>query len=258
MPKFDVNANVTSRLKFKPIAQFNNLCLGYLQSVLTTVSEEVADSSKGYEYGGLKIPMLTFEFIEWKENPSDEDRYYTHRITPIVSRKNDGSAMAKKDLDNIYQSMWFQIKHIMDAYNVKVEKLPEIDENAVPEERLKQFTAFFKAIETLFNTGLAGKPVYKNADGVGLLMAMKLVADYNTGKFLGFPTFVGEGFIERAHLLIDDTTKKVVLKTTLEIKPQESVELRTKTGGSGGSGSAPGGDAPGELSPELKKLLGMS
>lgn len=255
MPKFDVNAQVTSRLKFKPIAQFKNLCLGYLQSVTVTTSEEVADGSKGYEYGGLKIPMLTMEFIEWKENPQDEDRYYTPRWTPIVSKANTGLPIEKKTLDNLYQSMWFQLKHIVDAYGGKMDKVPEIDENAAPEERIKQFTAFFSYIATYFNTGLAGKPIFKSADNASYLMAMKLIADYQTGKFLAFPTFVGEGFIERAIMVQDNTTKKVVLKTTLEIKPQESVELRVKST----STSVPGsGDSPTALPDDVMKKLGIT
>jgi len=222
--KFDVNKEVGSPLGFKPDEKLNNLCLGELLSVeveknLAPKEKENGEISR-YDYAGFELPSLVFKFKQLKVT---EDRFFQHRESVIISTMNDGTPMNPKTLSNLYESMWDRIKHLMDTFvasaNYKaIKKLPEINENATPEERVAQFTAFFTAIADFFNHGTDGLPIYKNEKG-NIPLMMKLVANYPDRKYLAFPTFVGKRFIEVAKF------KENKLVTVLELGPKETVTL---------------------------------
>lgn len=251
--KFNAKKEVTNRLKFKPIKEFDDLCLGHLEDVRVEINEVKKVNDKGqestWEYAGNMIPQLVFEFKN--DAFKDEkvvDRYYLHRERIIGAVHSDGSPIADTKLEGMYGSMWDRIKHIHDAYsgspNYKPfdDEVPEINEKATVEERVKQFTKFFKFVADAFNKGADGQtPIYKSA-GKPIVMNMKLVAEYKEGKYLAFPTFVGEGFIE---------VHKSGVEPTIEIKPNETVKLSSSTD----SESSNDDNVNDDLPDEVKKLI---
>lgn len=239
--KFDPKKDVTRSLKFKPLEDLGNLCLGTLEKaevIMNDVPKFKNDGSESpYEFAGHTVPSLRFTFKNFlREDDKDRaERWFNFVESVIIYKKNDGTPMKQKDLESIYEQMWDRIKHIHDAYKNDVNykpfgELPEIDEKADVEARIIQFTKFFKAIAEAFNKGKNDKPIFVDQDDNSLPVALKLVPEYQTGKWLTFPTYVGEGFIERYH-------KGVPL--TIELKPGETVTLKggKREGEKSGAGS---------------------
>lgn len=261
--KFDVKQNVTAPLKFNLDMNINDgLALGQLTEVELVVND-ASESTAEWEYKGLELPTLLFRFTQKKNKEDDPERKFTHVERVIVSIGNTGDKLPKKTLDSLYTSMWRRLKHIYDAYanfapNVKAMEQEEvnavmIDEDASAEERAKQFTAFFKYFENLFNKGTDDKPIYKDTNGKPYLMTLKLVAEYGGGEYYTFPTFTGEGFIEKA---VFDANKQLV--TNLRLRSDETIEFgksRKATPGNTDSNVAAGVNA---MPDDVKKRLGLA
>jgi hypothetical protein len=225
--KFDAKKEVTRSLKFKPNADLDNLCLGTLQGVEVVITESPKIKEDGsenpYEYAGLELPNLKFTFKN-HIRPEDKDkaeRFFIHVEKPIVSKTNKGETMTEKTILDLYEQMWDRIKHIHDAYSTSPNYVPfgdlgELNEKAAPDVRIKQLTKFFTVVAAAFNDGKAGK-IFQDEKGNGIITWMKLVADYSSAKFLVFPTWPGEGFIEKY-------TPGV--PPTIELKPSESQVLK--------------------------------
>lgn len=252
MPKFDVNKEVTTKLRFKPVEKLNNLCIGKLISVeFVTNKAEKEDST--WEYNHFDIPTVLFNFVQRKEDKGDADRYFTFSERIIGAIKKDGSPISAENLSGIYGSMWNRILHIYQAYQFapnwkQLKSVPEIDEGGTAEERIAQFTKFFAAIAKMFNEGADGKPIYLNANGDPYPMTMKLLADYTTRKYLTFPTYVGQGFIEQTRM------KDGKLDTVLEIKYNESIELGKPKRGVDADSAMPNMDVS-SLPPGVAEML---
>lgn len=251
MAKLDVKKEVTQRLKFKPNPEHDNLCLGKLLRVECVKREISTDSN--WEYNHHTIPQLEFEFIQ-ANSPEGEDRYYVHRERIIGAVDSDGNAIDEEVLSNLYEAMFDRILHILQAYqfapNFKMPaSFPEIKEQGTVEERVEGFTKFFDKVAATMNNGTDDKPVFESKDGKPYIMAMKLIADYKTGKYLAFPTFVGEGFIQKAAF-----NKEGKLITTLEIKPRETVELGSRPSQAPQDTSIPGGESA-ELPPNVLAMM---
>ena len=253
--KFDPKKDVTRSLKFKPLADLGNLCLGTLQKVEVTMNEVPKFKDDGsesmFEYAGHTLPSLKFVFKNHlrKEDKDRAERFFTYVESVIISKKNDGTPMDTKVLTNLYEQMWDRLKHIHDAYSNEENykpfgELPEIDETADVDVRVTQFTKFFKTVADAFNKGKGGKAIFTDKEGNGLPVAIKLLANYPSGKWLTIPNFVGEGFIER---FIPGRP------LTIEVKPGESVALKGgKVSDSGGSGVS-SSDVPKEIMDMLNK-----
>lgn len=229
------DVRVENTLKFKPRPELNNLCIGKLVKVEILDSEVALYNEAGvestWEYAGHTIPRLELTF---EQNPTTVDpakRVYKDTCNVIGSLKNDGTPIELKTVTSLYESMYARLKHICNAYKHKanyseavadVNKLA-IDVSAPVEDRIVMFRSFLQYFVDLL-AGKDGKGIYTGTD-----CWMKLVADYSSGKFLAFPTFVGEGFIE-----------PVIAKRNpaIEIKPGESVELVAGKKGSKGKGGA--------------------
>lgn len=225
--KFDGKKKVTQNLKFKPQPDLNNLCLGYLEKVSVEFTDIAVVDDKGnpsnWEYAGEKVPRLLFEFKNVKRKKSDADRFYFHVESVITQTKKDGTPVDAKKVESMYSAMFDRIIHIHSAFegtpNYKELDLEvEIDINADKSERVTQMGKFFKSIAAAFNKGKNDSPIYKSGEAP-VQLYMKLLPDYQRGTRLEFPTFVGEGFIER---YIEGVTP------TIEIKPNETVELTGK------------------------------
>lgn len=231
--KFDVNKEVTSKLRFEPIPAFNGLCIGKLMKVWVDENEAPTEDKDGnpstWEYAGCMLPGLVFSFENHiiKGITDDFERHYEMRESVIGNQSKDRSDMPKDKVTNFYENMWARIKHIHDAYekehNYKaIKTLPDIDESVAPNERAKQFKKFFEAIAKAFNEGTDKKPIFLTIKNLPIVMTMKLVATYaSSGKALGFDSYVKDGFIQK-FLMVNNQ-----LVTSLKIKGNETVELTT-------------------------------
>lgn len=217
MADFNVNKEVTSKLRFKPEEANGNLCRGYLVGVEVVENEVGKTNAKGelstWEFAGLTIPRLIFHFEQHKSSNLDKTRYYD-RVETIIgnvqNEANGGGNIATSTLDALYEQQWDRIKHIHDCYTGLTNYTAfgkDVEEagkklfagyaasNKTAESTVKLFTTYFKAIAKAFNEGKNGKAIYI-IEEKPVLCWMKLVSDYKTHKYLGFPTFVGTGFIE--------------------------------------------------------------
>lgn len=254
--KFDPTKEVTKNLKFKPLVDLGNLCLGVLEKVEVIMNEvpkfKPDGSESAFEYAGNTVPSLKWVFKNHlrKDDKDRADRYFTYIESLIVSRKNDGTLMGDKTLEDLYTQMWDRIKHIHDAFkndpNYKpFVELPEIDEKAAVEVRIAHFTKFFKAIADGFNKGKGDKAIFVDGEGKGLPLLMKLVGNYPDNKWLTFPTFVNEGFIERY---------KPGVPPTIEVKPGEIIHLGSGQGKANkGSGEGSSEAIPQDIMDMLNK-----
>lgn len=257
----NVNDKVTGKLNFKPVVNYGKLCVGKLVNVEYVENETSTEKKDGspstWEYAGQKLPSIKLSFENHKFSVSEPDRFFTHMESIIGYTRNDGTLMEEKTILDLYTAMWGRLKHIYDAYEGNgnyrkmgddmVKALKTLGEASMKDvkARLKAFTTFFKLFVDYFNGD--NKPVYKDAAGKPIVMAMKLVAEYKEGKWLAFPTFTkGNIFIERYY---DDINKQ-----TIEFKPSESIELRSIAKGLLRRDDAPGGN-PAEVEDEVMALI---
>lgn len=252
--KFDANKEVTNKLKFKPVPELNNLSLATVESVEVVMTEVPKVNDKGqestWEYAGHTLPSLNIKFKQYhgKDATDKADRFFTFRESIIGAIKKTGDAIADNVLTALYEAMWDRIKHIHDTFagtpNYKgFGELPEINERGKVEDRVKQFTVFFNAIARAFNEGKGGKPIYVIEDKP-VICWLKLLAEYSEGKYLTNPTFVGEGFIEK---FVNG------VPPTIEVKPNETIVLRSKGKAVSGDTSSTVDD---DLPAHLRELLG--
>lgn len=219
------NVSVTSDKKFKPRAEFNNLCLGRLVSVEIKETTTPAIDEKGiastYEYAGVPVPTIVFRY---KEEPTAEDkteRFYTDNFRIVTTKKSDGSAISLKNFGSILMEAYRHCRHRLDAYvnlpNYVDAGFPKpIDMNADINTRIEQWRAFCQFFVDAFNKGKDGNPVFIGADGESALVWIKLTAHYNDRKYLCAPGFVGEGYIE---------LYREGIAPAIELKPGETIEL---------------------------------
>ncbi|MBD5584375.1 MAG: hypothetical protein HDQ88_04785 [Clostridia bacterium] len=216
---------VTSDKKFKPRAEFNNLCLGSLVSVeiKETTTPKIDDKgiASTYEYAGIPVPTLVFRYKEAHTAEDEVDRYYSDSYRIVTTKKSDGSAVDAKTFSSILMETYRHCRHRLDAYkgcaNFEEPGFPKpIDMNATINDRIEAWRSFCQFFVNAFNKGKEGKPVFINEDGSDILVWMKLIAHYPDRKYLSVPGFVGEGYVERY------TEGK---KPSIEIKPGETIVL---------------------------------
>ena len=251
--KFDAKKDVTNKLKFKPNPELGNLCLATIESVEVVMNEVKKINDKGqestWEYAGYTIPSLVINFKQHhrKEDTDKADRFYSFRQNIIGSVRSNGDPIEDSVLVALYEAMWDRIKHIHDAFatcpNYKpFGSLPEINERGKVADRVSQFTTFFETVAEAFNSGKGDKLIYQ-AEDKPVVVWLKLLAEYNEGKYLTIPTFVGEGFIEKYNPSVPPT---------IEVKPNETVVLRGKGKSSTSSETSVADDLPAHLREMLK------
>jgi len=217
MPKvsFNTNEDVTQALPIIPNEKFNNLCVVEIDSVSLDYNDGEGDEN--YEYRGLKIPTFAITFINHKFKADEEDRYYTHSIRPVVSRKNDGTPMKDSTIISLVTETYKHLKHIHDflvkAGKAKpIKSVPAIDSDKAPAERLKDWDKFFTAFYKAFYDG--DKPLYK-----GVPAFLKLIVNKGERK-LAIPNFTNRGFIDV--FKVDDKGNPI---TTLTFYGNETTEI---------------------------------
>lgn len=248
--KINKSESVTSRLGFKPSLKFNNLCIAKLTNIEVTESD-IAEDSK-WEYNGKTVPRLAFHFEQWKESPTDPDRFYSSNEMLIAGIKSDSSKIDEKNLIGMYTELWKRIKHLFDAY-IKAPNFKdmafdiEFDPADPIDKRIADMKKFFNNVVDAFNSGTDGKPIYLNQ-----LLAMKLIATENRGKngktyyTLELPNYVGKGTIQAVDL-VDGK-----LNTTLEFTGGQTVDLSGATTITGGeANTAAGSGLPDDIKAKL-------
>ena len=193
---------VERRLAFKPDPELGNLCMGIINDVRIDIREVPLLDDKGvestWEYAGCKFPVLVIEFKQCKTDANPKDRYYTFTAKPVTTLNKKGEPVEEKTVINIIQQVYGQLRHIanqfkgLKGYPVNAGKCPGLDYAAPAKVRCEQYLAFFEYFKHLLVGDDEKNPIYKNVK-----LFMKLVADYNTHKFLAFPSFVNRGFVER-------------------------------------------------------------
>jgi hypothetical protein len=231
----NLNDSVVSKVKVKADPALNNLCS--LRLVNVEVTEQVSvESKEDYEYHGMNIPNLIFEFEQ--DHSDGIERFLTYAIKPVVSVKNDGSINPTKTRNAIYLSQYKHVRHIYDAFTslpnvipMDKLKLPELKTEGVDKEQhLKDVKKWFQAMATWF-IGTDKNPIYLNANGDGHKLLTKLIINKNA-KTIDIPQYINDGFIE----LLKMENGKIV--TGLEIKPNESVVYQA-VGGNMPNGGVP-------------------
>lgn len=193
---------VERRLAFKPDPELGNLCMGMINDVRIDIREVPLLDDKGvestWEYAGCKFPVLVIEFKQCKTDVNPKDRYYTFTAKPVTTLNKKGEPVEEKIVISIIQQVYGQLRHIanqfkgLKGYPVNAGKCPGLDYAAPAKVRCEQYLAFFEYFKHLLVGDDEKNPIYK-----GVKLFMKLVADYNTHKFLAFPSFVNRGFVER-------------------------------------------------------------
>ena len=241
-------------MKFKPRPELGNLCTGKLikveivEHLIPKFSEEGIENT--WEYAGFTVPSLELTFKQTATTADPRERLYKQEYKVITSVDKSGVDVDLKVVTNLYTSMFAHVKHICNAYKglanyseaVANINAIVIDPTASVEARIVNFKGFLEYFAALL-AGKDGKGVYQTIE-----LWLKLVADYRTAKFLAFPTFVGEGFVER-----------IIAKQNpaIEIKPNESIELvaaKPKSkGGKGVAAAGVGSEPDGEVDDLLAK-----
>jgi len=232
--------SVVSKVKVKADPALNNLCS--LRLVNVEVREQVStDSKDDFEYHGMNVPNLIFEFEQ--DHSDGIERYLTYSLGPVVSIKKDGNPNPTKVRNSIYLSQYKHVRHIYDAFTslpntipMDKLKLPELKTEGVDKEQhLKDVKKWYKAMANWF-IGTDNKPIYLNANGDGHKLLTKLIINKNA-KTIDIPQYINDGFIE----LLKMENGKVI--TGLEIKPNESVVFQAVSNSM--PGGMPGGAVPG-------------
>lgn len=218
--KFSRKDDSTTRLPFKPLERYDNLCLGFLTGV--HVSRKESDEDKEWEFAGYEVPRIVIEFIQLREKEDDQDRYYGHSEIPQTVVRKDGSEMKESTVLMRYEKVWNKLKHIYDSYSwyTNWRELPfdpEFTTDADIEVRLKEWAKFFDKFADSFMKGKDKEtPIFPIPHDKSTVMTLKLVAN---GNRLTFPEFTSTGFIEKTVL------KGNKLDSLLEFKYNETVAI---------------------------------
>lgn len=241
----NVADSVTSRLPFEPFIKYNNFCAGKLTSV--EVIEKSSDDDANWELKGMTYPNLVFNFISFKENKDDKDRFYTLSLRQILYTKSAGDDRTAINIEKDHLKLWGHIKHLYDQYETCANFKPvdievNFDMDLSLEDRTIAMRNFFTEVAAIFNKGKdAKKSIYDGAD----FMLMKLVASGNDNAFLALPDYVGKGIYDTIAL------KDGKLDTILRFGVNETITLGNTADG---ATATPSGDSA--LPPELAKLQG--
>ena len=200
---------VESRKPFKAdINVLGGVCIGKLVKCEVVDIEHPLVKEDGtpstYEYKGLKTPQLVLEFEQVNSDPKDDTkRYYTHKEGVIASIDKNGVPVSTKTFNDILIAMFNRLQHITNALdNANIAPLSsKIGELSIdPKDSAEVKATKFKKMFTHFATQIVGKEAIKDSSKParynGVNFFIKLVADYASSKFLAFPNFVGQGFIE--------------------------------------------------------------
>lgn len=137
--------------------------------ILTKVEAKETEIKKGDSAGTKPITLnLTFE-------SADRTKRHTETFWPI---KSDDAKFDEK-----FGWMEQRIKHV-------VEKYIDVTSDVANALSGDSFDEFFHNVANVFNTGKAGKPIFKTDDDKGIPMWLKLVYDKSNRLQFPFPNFL--------------------------------------------------------------------
>jgi hypothetical protein len=276
----NVEGEAARTKSFEPLADCNNMCCGSLAKVEVVMTEVPITNKKGdtstWEYAGNTIPSLVFHFVNYigpNTDPQGVNRSFKYRESIIGSVNKKGEAVSDESLTGLYESMWNRIKHILDVFSkeckvditkdkeltqaIKVISGSDIVKGSDKQKRIDAFKGLFDAVANLLNTGFNGKPMFMRGEKSPIILYMKLLADYSTHRFLTFPTFVGDGFMEICKV----TDKGLrINQTSMKIKSDESIVLKGVNKGTMNSAGGVNQEVknPEITDPELRQALGLA
>lgn len=263
MAKFDVDKVVEGLKPFLPEEKYKFINLCKLNKVSVKMVKAATEDDKGvpstYEYAGIEIPNLVFEFQQIRPDGDDSERFYIHAEKPCVINKKDGGIVTDKEISGIITQMFDRILHIHKAFaksvnykDMKNAEVPELKETAAIADRIASYVAFFEYIAASFNSGkIPTIPIYKDDKQKSVLLWLKLVANYPDGKYLTIPGFVGKGFIEMFKLTYPHSSLTFTGKETYVIKQASQSGAKASTSGAATQSEA----ANEEVSADLQAII---
>ncbi len=269
MGLLDIKKSVTQRLSLEPIKtdegfQFGGATPCYLEKVFV-------DSQK-YEKGefiGLDVPVLRFEFINYKFNKTDVDKFLTHTEKPVGGKmlvqgtEDTYEAVPTEKIEKFITEQWARIKCIIQTFkgcvNYKeIENISDADVKeffnlpavATPEAKVKAYLAFYEYIANFFNN--EGKVFNLDKDANLIPIWLRIEPDYNSGKYYVIPSYVEKGITE---LMKKDSTGKILNPQTIKIKVDLNLRVGKKNSHKGSLAS--GGASPSE-DDEIQDMINKS
>lgn len=235
---------------------YKGLCIGRLNSI--ELAEET--HAKG-EFADKTIKVLVFEFQEHKLNADDPDRFYVRREKIVGTLTTDKKVRSAKDIAQNINEMWFRIKHILDTCKPQptfrdiatipddiAEEFINLPVDGEVDDRIADFNKFFEFVVNFANGNETVPAMYKDANGEGQLMWIKLLPEHPDYNRYAIPSWVKGGFVEATSL---NAEGRPVAPKILEIRPNESLELVVKAKNApaqGGTSGLPAGAAAADQS----------
>jgi len=279
MPLLDLNAQTTSRLGLEPI---KNPAGGYFYE--GCIPTRVVDFHVGKqkhekgEFTGLEVPVLQVEFENFKLNPNDPDRFYTHTFKVVgtkqlVNGTTDQYENRKpEEINADAQNLWKAIKHFLESLTgspnyrnvvnipkedfIKYFDLLGID---APDKRIASYQGFFDYLVTFVNGNGTIKSQLLDADGKALPLWIKMLPNYDkdprrNAKYYAISRFINQGVFEPMKV---DKGLPVGGPKIIRVKPTESLALTAVSAPapSGYAGAGAGAGAPGTIDPAVANLL---
>lgn len=214
-----------TRKKFSEAnAASNKLFITQLEDVEVNWSEVKDGDTSTSPFRGLKMPRLTFRFAS---NHNDDRKCYVDKtLFPIDF---NASTIPGGDKEGMIENIFSWIKYIIDIYR---NKKPYTDKESQAltfsfevedvadlilidkQDLLNEYGKIFNNAAAILNgsfeltEGQTPKPIYKTIDGKAIPVWTKLIRciktkqgwfNVNPNGDLGFPTFLGEGVLEKVH-----------------------------------------------------------
>lgn len=280
----DLSAQTTSRLGLEPI---KNPAGGYFYE--GCIPARVVDFKVGKqkhekgEFAGLEVPVLQVEFENFKLNPNDPDRFYTHSFKVVGTKQlvqgttDQYENRKPEEIDADAQSLWKSIKHFLESLTgspnyrnvvnipkddfIKYFDLLGID---APDKRIASYQGFFDyLVAFVHGNGTTTKSQILDAEGKALPMWIKMLPNYDkdprrNAKYYAISRFINQGVFEPMKV---DKGLPASGPKIIRVKPTESLTLTAVSapnpGGGYNASAGAGAGAPGNIDPAVKALLGQ-
>jgi hypothetical protein len=280
MPLLDLNQQTVSRLGLEPIkgADGKYLYNGCIPTRVIDFKLNYQEHTKG-EFKDLKVPVLQVEFENFKLNPTDPDRFYTHSFKVVgtkqlvVGTQDQYENRKEVDIDADTIDLWKGIKHFLEnltespnyrnianipkADSIKYFDLPGL---LAPADRIKKYEDFFNyLIAFVLGDGKDIKSQLLDKEGKALPMWIKMLPNYDkdakrNAKYYAISRFINQGVFEAMK-----TDKGLPLGSpkVIRVKPTERLELTAAPAPASTGGYSPGSlpTSGGNLDPTVAALL---
>lgn len=264
--KIDVNKEVTSRLGIEPIKLSTGAWAFDGAVPIKWVGASITQQTfeKG-QFAGIALNVLNFDFVNYKLNSTDPDRYLTHTEKAIGTIK-DNADNDPKAVGKLIANFWGRIKHILDSTKglvnyrdiaqnkdfLKLIDLPTSGDGAAIAEKYNAFLQFI--CDFINGDGKTTFPMYITKDGTPVVIWAIVLPAYPDGKWYELPGFVGKGFFERATF---DDKKQLNLPKIIKVPVGSTLELTGSKKVTTGMPGAATNIAPGAVPDNIAGILGI-